>query len=124
MAALRGGGACMWCRGLISSLLVAGFTGCGVIFYLLDLIFKAVGSTRWGTTAPMFPFVCPISNTSMRLWRWLMSVLSLAPCPSLYACCGPAGLMGGYIEPADYNSLAQASSMLGAAHCDGQPPAA
>lgn len=33
-------------RGFISSLLVAGFTGCGVIFYLLDLIFKSAGSTR------------------------------------------------------------------------------
>lgn len=33
-------------RGLISSLLVAGFTGCGVIFYLLDLIFQAVGADR------------------------------------------------------------------------------
>ncbi len=33
-------------RGFISSLLVAGFTGCGVIFYLLDLIFVAAGGTR------------------------------------------------------------------------------
>lgn len=33
-------------RGLISSLLVAGFTGCGILFYLLDLIFVAAGSTR------------------------------------------------------------------------------
>ncbi|KAK9901983.1 hypothetical protein WJX75_000204 [Coccomyxa subellipsoidea] len=33
-------------RGFISSLLVAGFTGCGVIFYLLDLIFVAVGGSR------------------------------------------------------------------------------
>ena len=35
-------------RGLISSLLVAGFTGCGILFYLLDLIFVAAGSTRCG----------------------------------------------------------------------------
>jgi hypothetical protein len=34
-------------RGLISSLFVAGFTGCGIIFYFLDLIFNAAGSTRW-----------------------------------------------------------------------------
>lgn len=40
------------CRGLISSLLVAGFTGCGVIFYLLDLIFRAVGGTRCATLPP------------------------------------------------------------------------
>lgn len=33
-------------RGFISSLLVAGFTGCGAIFYFLDLIFIAAGSTR------------------------------------------------------------------------------
>jgi hypothetical protein len=33
-------------RGFISSLLVAGFTGCGAIFYFLDLIFIASGSTR------------------------------------------------------------------------------
>ena len=33
-------------RGLISSLFVAGFTGCGVIFYFLDLIFGAAGGTR------------------------------------------------------------------------------
>ncbi len=34
-------------RGFISSLLVAGFTGCGAVFYFLDLIFIAAGSTRW-----------------------------------------------------------------------------
>jgi nitrate/nitrite transporter NarK len=33
-------------RGFISSLLVAGFTGCGAIFYFLDLIFVSTGSTR------------------------------------------------------------------------------
>ena len=33
-------------RGFISSLLVAGFTGCGAVFYFLDLIFIAAGSTR------------------------------------------------------------------------------
>ena len=33
-------------RGFISSLLVAGFTGCGAVFYFLDLIFAAAGSTR------------------------------------------------------------------------------
>ena len=33
-------------RGLISSLLVAGFTGCGILFYFLDLMFVAAGSTR------------------------------------------------------------------------------
>lgn len=38
-------------RGFISSLLVAGFTGCGVIFYLLDLIFVAVGGSRSGLPA-------------------------------------------------------------------------
>lgn len=36
-------------RGFISSLLVAGFTGCGAVFYFLDLIFIAAGSTRWGS---------------------------------------------------------------------------
>ena len=35
-------------RGLISSLLVAGFTGCGILFYFLDLMFVAAGSTRCG----------------------------------------------------------------------------
>lgn len=34
-------------RGFISSLLVAGFTGCGAVFYFLDLIFVAAGSSRW-----------------------------------------------------------------------------
>ena len=43
---------CVSGRGLISSLLVAGFTGCGVIFYLLDLIFKAVGGTRCTPASP------------------------------------------------------------------------
>lgn len=33
-------------RGLISSLLVAGFTGCGIIFYFLNLIFDSAGETR------------------------------------------------------------------------------
>ncbi|BDA48190.1 probable solute carrier family 43 member 3 at N-terminal half [Coccomyxa sp. Obi] len=33
-------------RGFISSLLVAGFTGCGAIFYFLDLIFVAAGGSR------------------------------------------------------------------------------
>jgi nitrate/nitrite transporter NarK len=33
-------------RGLISSLLVAGFTGCGIIFYFLNLIFDSAGGTR------------------------------------------------------------------------------
>jgi len=42
-------------RGLISSLLVAGFTGCGILFYLLDLIFVAAGSTRCGARAAARP---------------------------------------------------------------------
>ena len=47
-------------RGLISSLLVAGFTGCGVVFYLLDLIFQAVGPSRCllqplGSSSPACP---------------------------------------------------------------------
>ena len=33
-------------RGLVSSLLVAGFTGCGIIFYLLQLIFNDFDHTR------------------------------------------------------------------------------
>ena len=38
-------------RGFISSLLVAGFTGCGAVFYFLDLIFIAAGSTRWESSS-------------------------------------------------------------------------
>ena len=33
-------------RGLISSLFVAGFTGCGIIFYILQRIFEDLGSTQ------------------------------------------------------------------------------
>ena len=33
-------------RGLISSLFVAGFTGCGIIFYILERIFDDLGSTQ------------------------------------------------------------------------------
>lgn len=33
-------------RGLVSSLLVAGFTGCGIVFYILQIIFAAHGHTR------------------------------------------------------------------------------
>ena len=32
-------------RGLISSLYVAGFTGCGIIFYILYEIYEDLGST-------------------------------------------------------------------------------
>ena len=32
-------------RGLVSSIFVAGFTGCGIIMYLLLLIFESLGST-------------------------------------------------------------------------------
>lgn len=32
-------------RGLISSLFVAGFTGCGIIFYILSEIYNSVGSS-------------------------------------------------------------------------------
>lgn len=33
-------------RGLISSLFVAGFTGCGIIFYILERIFVDLGSSQ------------------------------------------------------------------------------
>lgn len=33
-------------RGLVSSLFVAGFTGCGIIFYILQSIFDDLGSSR------------------------------------------------------------------------------
>ncbi|KAK9804317.1 hypothetical protein WJX72_006375 [[Myrmecia] bisecta] len=33
-------------RGLISSLFVAGFTGCGIVFFILQRIFEDLGSTR------------------------------------------------------------------------------
>ena len=32
-------------RGLISSLFVAGFTGCGIIFYILNEIYKDLGGS-------------------------------------------------------------------------------
>ncbi len=44
---------------------MAGFTGCGVIFYLLDLIFKAVGSTR---CAPLSPLTHPCNSSEVYLW--------------------------------------------------------
>lgn len=34
-------------RGLIASIFVAGFTGCGIIMYLLMLIFESAGGTRY-----------------------------------------------------------------------------
>ena len=34
-------------RGLVASVFVAGFTGCGIVMYLLSLIFESAGSTRW-----------------------------------------------------------------------------
>lgn len=33
-------------RGFISALFVAGFTGCGIIFYILERIFQDVGGNR------------------------------------------------------------------------------
>ena len=33
-------------RGFISALFVAGFTGCGIIFYVLDRIFEDLGGHR------------------------------------------------------------------------------
>ena len=36
-------------RGLVSSVFVAGFTGCGIMMYLLSLIFEAAGATRCHT---------------------------------------------------------------------------
>ncbi len=49
-------------RGFISSLLVAGFTGCGAIFYFLDLIFVASGGSRSALTSARWSqadsFVC------------------------------------------------------------------
>lgn len=33
-------------RGLVASLFVAGFTGCGIIMYLLKLVFDSAGSTQ------------------------------------------------------------------------------
>lgn len=33
-------------RGLVASIFVAGFTGCGIIMYLLMLIFESAGGTR------------------------------------------------------------------------------
>jgi hypothetical protein len=32
----------------VASVFVAGFTGCGIVMYLLSLIFESGGSTWWG----------------------------------------------------------------------------
>lgn len=34
-------------RGLVASIFVAGFTGCGIIMYLLTLVFESTGASRW-----------------------------------------------------------------------------
>jgi hypothetical protein len=34
-------------RGLVSAVFVAGFTGCGIIMYILQSIFENAGSTRY-----------------------------------------------------------------------------
>ena len=36
-------------RGFISALFVAGFTGCGIVFYVLDRIFEDLGGHRCGS---------------------------------------------------------------------------
>ena len=54
-------------RGLISSLLVAGFTGCGVVFYLLDLIFQAVGPTRCACPRCRAEPLTPVSQRSLSI---------------------------------------------------------
>ena len=33
-------------RGFISALFVAGFTGCGIIFYILERVFQDLGGNR------------------------------------------------------------------------------
>jgi hypothetical protein len=33
-------------RGLVASIFVAGFTGCGIVMYLLMLVFDAAGGTQ------------------------------------------------------------------------------
>ena len=42
-------------RGFISALFVAGFTGCGIIFYVLDRIFEDLGGHRCAFPTSLCP---------------------------------------------------------------------
>ncbi len=56
-------------RGFISSLLVAGFTGCGAIFYFLDLIFVAAGGSRSASCrAPYSHFIYGVTFFGLRVY--------------------------------------------------------
>ena len=58
-------------RGLISSIFVAGFTGSGIIMYLLQLIYEAAGSTRGAYVGVLVGYSGICALWAPILW-WMM----------------------------------------------------
>lgn len=67
-------------RGLVASVFVAGFTGCGIVMYLLMLIFENSGSSQW--VADCVPHR-PASEPAVRMALVEVSWLPL-PCRAAY----------------------------------------
>ncbi|KAL4450614.1 hypothetical protein ABPG77_000970, partial [Micractinium sp. CCAP 211/92] len=58
-------------RGLIASIFVAGFTGCGIIMYLLMLIFESAGGTRQAYRTIMLSYA-GVCSLWIPLFAWMM----------------------------------------------------
>jgi len=66
-------------RGLISSLMVAGFTGCGIVFYFLDLIYNAALRAHPATLMPAVAFRTVSLGYAGVCALWVPLALWLAP---------------------------------------------